>query len=144
MNNFFKPIVTLFLGILIGGGVFAVAQQANPPQRIGVSSGPITEEFYSGNKEGLRVNNSPVALLDVETKLVDLPPFVPSEKLADQDGRYQALNLGNEKDFIVLDTRTGLINAYYESGTVRIYNSHVPNHALEAPLKVHVLGEELR
>lgn len=141
MTKHFRIVSALFLGILLGGGVLAVAQ-VNSAQRTGLTSAPVTQLFFSSNKEGLRVNNTNTVLVDESTKLIDLPPFVEAE--SQENGRYQALNLGDGRDFMVLDTRTGLVNAYYESGKVQVFNSLVPNHLLEAPVKRHKLGEELR
>jgi hypothetical protein len=163
--------VAVLLGALLGGGVLAVAQtQGTAAPRTGLVGGPVTELFFSGNKEGLQVNNSPASLAAEDTKLIDLPVFVQPGSTAqsgapqpggfpdpqpggfqgfgppqgESNGRYQALSLGDGRDFMVLDTRTGLINASYESGKVQVFNSLVPNHVIEAPIKRHTLGEELR
>ncbi|MGF1571902.1 MAG: hypothetical protein ACFCU1_02405 [Sumerlaeia bacterium] len=144
MNQHAKTLTALFVGLLLGGGVFAVAQQQIQPQRTGINSGPITQVFFSGNKEGINLKNADVTLIETDTKLIDLPVFALGDANKEANGRYQALSLGDGRDFLVLDTRTGLANAYYDSGKVQVFNSLVPNHLLESSIKRHQLGEELR
>lgn len=115
-------------GILLAGGV---AHSQGALERLTA----ISELLLPRMQEGREITNGDTAFATYDTDLQDLPVLVPESGEA---GRYQAIALGDSKEFVILDTRLGLARRFSEDGsTVVVYSARVPNHAITQAVRRH-------
>lgn len=131
----FKQRLSLFLVRLLAGGGFVLLTGLTT--RTGSDdSSSIEEILFTSRKEGITIRNDGTILADPKVELIDLPELVDKEQR--ENGRYEAIALGTEGDFLVLDTRTGLTRVYQpDISGLSVYNARVPNHYIRSTLRGH-------
>ncbi|MBX3727633.1 MAG: hypothetical protein KF858_00480 [Candidatus Sumerlaeia bacterium] len=135
---------SLAVGCLVGGAaMLLLGQTADTPTRP-FASLSVEKVLFPRRQEGVRIVGSGTTLAPRRTDAEDLLPLVDVAET--QENRYQALMLGSDGDFMVLDSRTGVARAFrtveLENGQrqvqrVELYNAKVPNHIIEAPVRRH-------
>ena len=134
-----KTMFAAGIGFFIGVSMVGISQTEFSRR---TTSGAVSEIFLSNNQEGREILNTDVTFVDEDVDLSDLPVFATTEE--NEVGRFELHTLGDSQSFLVLDSTTGVVRGFYESGDVVVYNQRVPNHAAARPLEIHDAFERVK
>mgnify|MGYP006280457707 CR=1 FL=1 len=129
---------SLVVGVAIGAGAL-LAMGGVHALDLGVDaskepSESVREVDLPRRAEGLIYMKDETMVADPRADIENLPVLVEADK--SEAKRFEVVDLGKERGFILLDTKTGLARQFTPSNRVLIYNPKVPTHVVSAEVRV--------
>ena len=134
-----KSMFAAGIGFFVGVSMVGISQTEFSRR---TTSGAVSEIFLTNNQEGRELLNTGVTFVEEDVPLSDLPVFATTEE--SETGRFELHTLGDSQSFLVMDSKTGVVRGFYESGDVVVYTQRVPNHAATRPLELHDAFERVK